>query len=193
MRMVRICDTDRVIATAVPWAKRKLNGVPGDRETLSLFTSHRGALVSYAQRILGNAAYAEDVVQEAYLRFSTANRVILDDPLSYLYRVVRNLALDGRRRFAREGKVVIPGSDALLSDVESGMSSPEAQAISQADVRTMVAAMAELPERTRIALEMHRFGGCTFREIAEHLGISLGLAHSLVIDGLEHCRTRLQR
>ena len=53
--------------------------------------------------------------------------------------------------------------------------------------------MAELPERTRIALELHRFGECTFKEIAAHLGISVGLAHALVIQGLEHCRARLYR
>ena len=53
--------------------------------------------------------------------------------------------------------------------------------------------MAELPTRTRIALEMHRFGGSTLRDIADHLGISIGSAHRLVVDGLEHCRERLCR
>ncbi len=57
----------------------------------------------------------------------------------------------------------------------------------------MSEAMAELPERTRIAIELHRFGECTFKEIAAHLGISVGLAHALVIQGLEHCRARLYR
>jgi DNA-directed RNA polymerase specialized sigma24 family protein len=56
-----------------------------------------------------------------------------------------------------------------------------------------MAAIAELPERTQIALEMHRFGGCKLREIADHLGISVTLAHSLVAEGIEHCRRRLHR
>ena len=40
--------------------------------------------------------------------------------------------------------------------------------------------MAELPERTRVALEMHRFGGFKLREIAAHLGISVTVTHELI-------------
>ena len=52
-------------------------------------------------------------------------------------------------------------------------------------------AIAELPERTRIALEMHRFGGCKLKEIAAALGISIPLAHILVAEGVQHCKRRL--
>ena len=52
-------------------------------------------------------------------------------------------------------------------------------------------AMAELPERTRIAMEMHRFGGCTLKEIAEHFGISVSMAQVLVTEGVRHCQRRL--
>jgi DNA-directed RNA polymerase specialized sigma24 family protein len=60
-------------------------------------------------------------------------------------------------------------------------------------LRAVQAALLELPERTRIALEMHRFGGATLKDIADFLDISVGLAHALVRDGLEHCRTRLRK
>ncbi len=42
--------------------------------------------------------------------------------------------------------------------------------------------MAELPERTRVALEMHRFGGFKLREIAAHLGVSV------TVDARADCR-----
>ena len=58
-------------------------------------------------------------------------------------------------------------------------------------LRRLRAAMAELPERTRIALEMHRLGGCKLREIAERLGISESMAHVLVKDGIKHCQRRM--
>ncbi len=86
-----------------------------------------------------------------------------------------------------------PGAAALVEQAAADVPSPESHAIGRDEVRAMAAALAELPERSRIALEMHRFGDCTFRDIADHLGISLGLAHRLVIDGLEHCRVRLCR
>src|SRR5919109_618018 len=74
-------------------------------ETLAFFMAHRPNLVSYASGIVGSRAQAEDVVQEAWLRFDDASRLRLrEEPLGYLYRIVRNLALDGRRRLAREDR-----------------------------------------------------------------------------------------
>jgi RNA polymerase sigma-70 factor (ECF subfamily) len=51
--------------------------------------------------------------------------------------------------------------------------------------------MAQLPERTRIAFEMHRLGGCTLQQVANHLGISIGLVHQLVRTALTHCAEQL--
>ncbi len=53
-------------------------------------------------------------------------------------------------------------------------------------------AFAELPERVRIAVEMHRFGGARLREIAAELGVSVTVAHELVVTGVAHCRSRLR-
>jgi RNA polymerase sigma factor (sigma-70 family) len=172
------------------------DGAPFPRpdETLAFFMAHRPNLVSYASGIVGSRAHAEDVVQEAWLRFDDASRLrLLEEPLGYLYRIVRNLALDGRRRLARETR----GQEtyaALAGEASaSDCATPESEALHKDQLRIVMAAIAELPERTQIALEMHRVGGCKLREIAAHLGISVTLAHSLVADGIEHCRRRLRR
>lgn len=159
-----------------------------------LFMAHRGELLSYASGIVGDRAWAEDVVQEAYLRFDAASDARpVDEPLGYLYRIVRNLAVDWRRRQKREATILVGGEGFDIDQAAADRPSPEAEAEGKAEMRALMAAMAELPERTRIALEMHRFGECTFKDIADHLDISVGLAHSLVVDGLEHCRLRLRR
>jgi RNA polymerase sigma factor (sigma-70 family) len=54
-------------------------------------------------------------------------------------------------------------------------------------------ALAELPERHRIAFEMHRIAGCTLREIAATLGVSVSQAQVLVVEGIEHCKQRMRR
>lgn len=78
-----------------------------DTTTLCLFMTHRRALVNYASRIVGCRAQAEEVVQEAWLRFDEASRGrLLDDATGYLYRIVRNLALDGARRMTRESRII---------------------------------------------------------------------------------------
>ena len=132
-------------------------------------------------------------MQEAWLRFDrAARRRQLEQPLGYLYRIVRNLALDGRRRTAREGRVVTgAGFNVASATSPDDAPSPEAVAVYRDELELVMEAIAELPERTRIALEMHRFGGCKLKEIAAALGISIPLAHILVAEGVQHCKRRL--
>jgi RNA polymerase sigma factor (sigma-70 family) len=163
-------------------------------DTTTLFVEHRRSLIDYATRIVGSRAHAEDVVQEAWLRFDEVSRQrLLDEPLSYLYRIVRNLALDGRRSQAREARYLVRGADLQAEGIAEDRPSPEAEAVDRGELRAVQAALLELPERTRIAVEMHRFGGATLKDIADFLDISVGLAHALVRDGLEHCRMRLKK
>lgn len=166
--------------------------MPRDPNILEVYIAHRGGLVNYANRVLKDREHAEDVVQEAYLRFdAAAGERILNEPLSYLYSIVRNLALDLQRKRVRERSRNHADGDGMIALVEEQTPSPEATTAARQELRVITEALAELPERTRIALEMHRFGSCTFKEIAKHLGVSVGTAHALVIQGLEHCRQRL--
>ncbi|WP_307828667.1 RNA polymerase sigma-70 factor [Antrihabitans sp. YC2-6] len=62
-----------------------------------VFDEHRNLLFSVAYRILGTATDAEDVVQDAWLRWSAADRSQVADPKAYLARIVSNLAMDRLR------------------------------------------------------------------------------------------------
>lgn len=160
---------------------------------LALYTAQRGRLVDYAEGIVRDRALAEDIVQEAWLRVTTlAEGRLLEEPLGYLYRVVRNLALDGRRRTKREEGVFPTDGVATLELAPDEKPSPEIQAAAKDELRLLNLAMGELPERTRIALEMRRFGGCKLREIADHLGISVTSTHELIAQGLAYCRRRVR-
>lgn len=160
---------------------------------LSLFAANRMSLVDYASGIVGSRAQAEDLVQEAWLRLDeAARRRRLDEPLRYLFRIVRNLALDGRRRVARERRVVsVDDVEAAVVTTAAADPTPETVTLYRDELQRVMEAMAELPERTRIALEMHRLGGCKLREIAAFLDKSVALAHVLVADGVEHCKRRV--
>ncbi|HCE39247.1 MAG TPA: hypothetical protein DEV80_04250, partial [Alcanivorax sp.] len=74
---------------------------------LNAYLDHRAALVDYVTSITGCRARAEDVVQDAFLRFvpegggaSTPST----SGIAYLYRIVRNLAIDLARRSAMESR-----------------------------------------------------------------------------------------
>ncbi|MEU1015292.1 RNA polymerase sigma-70 factor [Streptomyces sp. NPDC005898] len=62
-----------------------------------LFEQHRPVLTGVAYRMLGRVADAEDVVQEAWLRWSAADHGQVRDPRAYLVRVTTRLAIDRLR------------------------------------------------------------------------------------------------
>jgi RNA polymerase sigma-70 factor, ECF subfamily len=64
-----------------------------DRDTQS-FESHRRALTGLAYRMLGSRAEAEDVVQDAYLRWHDTDHAAIERPRQYLGTVVTRLCLD---------------------------------------------------------------------------------------------------
>ena len=166
-----------------------------DRTAVSLFMAHRRALIDYASSITGSRAQAEDLVQEAWLRFDEASKGrFLEDAKGYLYRIVRNLAVDQHRRTTREQRLISRDDlERVAETCPDETPSPETIALFRDEIRCVMDAMAELPERTRIAFEMHRFGGATLKEIAAFLGISVSLAQMLVVDGAEHCKQRLAK
>ncbi|MER5377678.1 RNA polymerase sigma-70 factor [Streptomyces sp. NPDC002553] len=59
-----------------------------------VFEEHRPLLLGVAYRMLGRVADAEDVVQDAWLRWSAADRADVSRPRAYLVRIVTRLALD---------------------------------------------------------------------------------------------------
>ena len=63
----------------------------------SAFDEHRRLLFAIAYRVLGSAADAEDVVQEAWLKWAAADRSDVADPKAYLARIVTHLAMDQLR------------------------------------------------------------------------------------------------
>lgn len=167
-----------------------LVGVSSADPTLALYLKHRGSLVNYANGIVRDRAGAEDVVQEAYLRFSSASsdERLITSPVSYLYRIVRNLALDWVHRTSDSASTgQAPALDQIAQD------GPTAEDVLhyRDELRILTDALAELPERTRIAFTMYRLEGCTLQQVADRLGVSVVRAHQLVKDAILHAARRL--
>ncbi|SNX56790.1 RNA polymerase sigma-70 factor [Streptomyces sp. TLI_55] len=74
-----------------------------------VFEEHRPVLLGVAYRMLGRVADAEDVVQEAWLRWSGAERDDVREPRGYLVRITTRLAIDRLRQIkARQEAYVGP-------------------------------------------------------------------------------------
>lgn len=141
-----------------------------------LYIAHRAALVDYCARILGSREAAEDIVQEAYLRYAAPARPVQTrDALAYLYRIVRNLSFDALKRLRIEAREQAGDPPHWIRP--TAPETPEDAAILTDTVRIVSEVLAGLPLDVRIATEMYRFGGHTLEETAAHLGLSVATVH----------------
>lgn len=156
-----------------------------------VFVAHRTQLFHAALKILGDRQNAEDVVQDAYLKVvEAASAFAVKHPLAYLFQIVRNLAIDHRRRATLEMNLFESAEE--RSHISSPIGTPERVAISRQQLTLVSEALSELPERTRRVFELHRLGGLTQREIAAKLGVSTTLINFMIRDTITHCRNSMR-
>ncbi|MEU9454280.1 RNA polymerase sigma-70 factor [Streptomyces sp. NPDC048277] len=72
-----------------------------------VFEAHRPVLMGVAYRMLGRVADAEDVVQDAWLRWSGADRGEVREPRGYLVRITTRLAIDRLRQIRTRGETYV--------------------------------------------------------------------------------------
>ncbi|MFC8368079.1 RNA polymerase sigma-70 factor [Streptomyces sp. NPDC057238] len=72
-----------------------------------VFEEHRPVLLGVAYRMLGRVADAEDVVQDAWLRWSGGDRAQVREPRGYLVRVTTRLAIDRLRQIKARGETYV--------------------------------------------------------------------------------------
>ncbi|MCX8999716.1 RNA polymerase sigma factor [Rhizobiaceae bacterium BDR2-2] len=156
-------------------------GIREDDKRYDAYVAHRLDLINYATLILGSREDAEDVVQEAFVKFVPENANNPSSLKSYLFRIVRNLALDNRKH--RRYDLRQMPDDTPFWGLPQEHATPEEHALFCDQVRQVQDLLSQLPSQTRIAMEMHRFGGYKMAEIAAHLGISVASAHRLVKAG----------
>lgn len=145
------------------------------------FTTHWTALRLAAQKIVENRALAEEIAQDAYLKLNKIDiELEVKHPLAYCYQVVRNLAIDHKRRHQMERQIFTAEEDG--HDVATTTGTPEQIAISRQNLCIVAKVLEALPERTRQAFELYRLGGFTQRAIGEQLGVSATMVNFMVRD-----------
>ncbi len=162
--------------------------------TAERFERHRRTLVYHAYRMLGQYGDAEDVVQDAYLRFSDAvARTAIDDDRPFLRTTVTHLCLD-RLRSARAQREIYVGPWLPEPVVTDERADPLASATLADDISfALLLALERLAPLERAAFLLHDVLDVPFSEIAPTLGRSEAAVRQLASRAREHVRDRKRR
>jgi RNA polymerase sigma-70 factor (ECF subfamily) len=161
-------------------------------DTQAAFEGHRRLLEGAAYRILGTRTDAEDVVQEAWIRWNTVDQETVDDARAYLVTITSRLALNKLRELkARRETYVGPW---LPEPVATATDDP-ARAAELADEvsMAMLIVLESLTPLERAAFVMTDVFAMKSPEVAEALGRSPASVRQLVSRARAHLAARTPR
>ena len=142
---------------------------------------HRGRLLGLAYRMLGSRSDAEDVVQDAYLRFAGAQDV--HNPEAFLVTVVTRLCLDRLKSARAQREIYVgPWLPEPVFDAE-GLSPDAATELADDLSFALLLALDRLSPLERAAFLLHDVFDIQFSEVARMIDMTLALA------ALEHRQT----
>lgn len=148
-------------------------------EVTRLIDRHAGPLVLYARQWTDAA---EDVVQTALLKLVKLGRPP-ENPVPWLYTVVRNAARDAERSQRRRTRY-----EARRAEHAPNWFEDDATVL---DGETATAALADLPDDVREVVIAHVWGGLTFEQIAAAVGGSASTAYRRYAAGIAALRSKL--
>ncbi|MGW1103865.1 RNA polymerase sigma-70 factor [Streptomyces sp. NPDC002540] len=161
-----------------------------------VFEVHRPVLIGVAYRMLGGIADAEDVVQEAWLRWSSASREDVREPRAFLVRVVTRLAIDRLRqvRSRRESYVGPWLPEPLVTDFGPAVPDAAEQAVLADSVSVAVLIVLEsLSPSERAVFVLREAFGFPYAEIAAALDRSEAAVRQLAGRARRHVDERKAR
>ena len=163
---------------------------PGQAETRQ-FEQLRPQLLRIAYRMLGTVGEAEDMVQEAWLRWSRADRSDVDNPMAFLARTVTRLCLD-HIKSARSRRETYVGSwlpEPLIETAGYEASVTEAEDITL----SLMVALERLSPLERAAFLLHDVFDLPFSEIARAIGREEAACRQLAARARTHVRSERPR
>ncbi len=151
------------------------------------FAAHRSFLSALAYRMLGSVADAEDVVQDAYLRWAQVDTSSVEHPRAFLARVVTRLCLD-RMKSASVQREQYVGTW-LPEPVIAAPAEPLADDLSVA----LLLVLERLSPLERAAFLLHEAFDMDFDDIADALGRSPEACRQLASRARQHVRAERPR
>jgi RNA polymerase sigma-70 factor (TIGR02957 family) len=155
------------------------------------FEDCRALLFSVAYRMMGTVADAEDIVQDAWLRWSGADRSAVEDAKAYLVRVVTNTAIDRLRsaRMRRESYVGPWLPEPVLTSPDVAEDVELAESVSLA----MLVVLETLSPLERAVFVLREVFGFSHAEVADTLDRSEASVRQVAHRARQHVAERRSR
>lgn len=164
-----------------------------EQSDASAFEQHRGLLVGAAYRILGSHADAEDVVQEAWIRWDAVDPATVDNARAYLLTITTRLALNRLRHLkARRESYVgpwLPEPVATGPEVDGAAAAELADDVSMA----MLIVLESLTPLERAAFVLTEVFGMPSTEVADALDRTPAAVRQLLHRARSHVQARRPR
>ena len=160
-----------------------------------LYDATSAQLFGFALRVLHKEELAEEAVQDAFVAIwhaAAGYQVHLASPLTWMVTIVRNKALDVRRRALADGadiRAELEDADGL-ADMTAG---PHGQAQLSRDAQALARCMDTLADRQRQAIGMAYLHDLSYSEVAARLALPLGTVKTWIRRGLDRLRDCLSR
>jgi RNA polymerase sigma-70 factor, ECF subfamily len=173
----------------------------GDESAFAyLVQKYRRPMVGFMYRLCHNAATAEELAQEVFLRVYRSRTTYEPSAkfTTWLYRIATNLAVNHARdtRHERvENTVRLDEADqetGLTPDLADDSLTAEEEILKRERLAAIRAKVNALPERQRVAVIMHKYQQMDYREIAGVLKLSESATKSLLFRGYETLREQLK-
>jgi RNA polymerase sigma-70 factor (ECF subfamily) len=155
-----------------------------------LFAESRDALHRYIRRFVGSSETAKEIVQEAFLR-TYRQRESVTTLRAFLFSTARNLAANEyrHRRTVERGAL----GDFSDSWVKIERESLEAELLRDERNQLIQEAVDRLPPQCRAAFALRVFHECSYKEVADRLGISAKTVEKHIARGLRETHSYLKR
>jgi RNA polymerase sigma-70 factor (ECF subfamily) len=152
--------------------------------SVEAFEAHRPLLVSVAYRMLGSLAEAEDVVQEAWLRWDRTDRAEIVDVRAFLVRMTTRLAIDRLRRLnARRESYIGPWlPEPVLTERDVAEDIELAESVSLA----LLVVLETLSPLERAVFVLREAFGYAYAEIGEIIGRNEATVRQLARRARDH-------
>jgi len=177
----------------------------GDERSFDiLFDRYKARIYTFILRFVNDQKTAEDIVQETFIKVFRKARYFRHQAKfsTWLYTIAANLCKDELKRRKRRRSIPLDESGADqeregrywpgLQVVPDSSGGPREEAEKRELSRVLLRALEELPENSRLVIELHVMHGLRYREVAEILRCPIGTVQSRMHNAVQLLRKKVK-